>query len=70
MNNLMSYCGLVAARISASDKDLSVTSAKDWVGGSRLKKGQFCIYATLVERCVKKVQKSYRLNIGIGIFIS
>ena len=25
MNNLMSYCGLVAARISASDKDLPVT---------------------------------------------
>ena len=24
MNNLISYCGLVAARISASDKDLPV----------------------------------------------
>ena len=25
MNNLLSYCGLVVARISASEKDLSVT---------------------------------------------
>ena len=26
MNNLLSYCGLVDARISASEKDLSVPS--------------------------------------------
>ena len=28
MNNLLSYCGLVDARISASDKDLPVQSCK------------------------------------------
>ena len=28
MNNLLSYCGLVAARISASDKDLPVNRTK------------------------------------------
>ena len=28
MNNLLSYCGLVDARISASDKDLPVRFAK------------------------------------------
>ena len=37
MNNLMSYCGLVAARISASDKDLQVQvgSAKTTFGRVR-----------------------------------
>ena len=28
MNNLLSYCGLVEAKIRASDKDLPVPSAK------------------------------------------
>ena len=30
MNNLLSYCGLVDARISASDKDLPVSSHKNF----------------------------------------
>jgi hypothetical protein len=30
MNNLLSYCGLVDARISASEKDLPVTLALRW----------------------------------------
>ena len=30
MNNLSSYCGLVDAKISASDKDLPVVRPKHW----------------------------------------
>ena len=29
MNNLLSYCGLVDARISASEKDLPVSNSKN-----------------------------------------
>ena len=33
MNNLSSYCGLIDAKIRASDKDLPVTAALTLVGG-------------------------------------
>ena len=32
MNNLLSYCGLVDARISASEKDLPVQLSLDEIG--------------------------------------
>ena len=36
MNNLLSYCGLVDARISASDKDLPVQKSKSVLMGKLL----------------------------------
>jgi hypothetical protein len=36
MNNLLSYCGLVVARISASEKDLPVTGQEILFTANRL----------------------------------
>ena len=38
MNNLSSYCGLVNAKIRASDKDLPVTRLGDFLNFSTSKK--------------------------------
>ena len=38
MNNLLSYCGLVDARISDSDKDLPVTLLNSWAKKISLEK--------------------------------
>ena len=38
MNNLLLYCGLVDARISASEKDLPVCTAKSYRFAMRQKK--------------------------------
>ena len=47
MNNLLSYCGLVDAKIRASDKDLPVNlrSLKNW-------KKSFYFFSLSFSRCV------------------
>ena len=59
MNNLLSYCGLVDARISTSEKDLPVRFFKDWtIFKGKYPHSDWSISADLccdwlIERCEK-----------------
>ena len=60
MNNLLSYCGLVDANISASDKDLPVHSS---FVANNLKKQQEVVW---VKQCKYSGQHDRCLCISIG----
>ena len=47
MNNLWSYCGLVDARISASEKDLTVLNLLKGGGGKKMGLKNEAVYLAL-----------------------
>ena len=67
MNNLLSYCGLIDLRISASDKDLPVPynnffCSKWWIFLDHFSPSYFCQKHLFLHQLTQHMTKDYSLN--------
>ena len=62
MNNLLSYCGLVDPRLSASDKDLPVKKNLLNDGTKKLKRGR-CDPLTYLEETYGALPQTYECSL-------